>query len=334
VGALERLFKIRRVWGDLQGGIMVEQDLRALQAKIDAVNWYHEFDFGNGLKATTRSDTSSHRRIWEFLEANLDSVDFRGKSVLDIGAWDGYWSFYAERRGAKSVLSTDDLSQNWSEGTGIQLAKELLNSKIEINQQMSVYRLASMGRKFDVILFLGVYYHLHDPFYALSQIRHCCHENTVVLIDGPVSNSDLNGGAVFELRNRKEEFLPTPSALDQLLQAAYINTNRNASLLEREKSLLPTPPPPPPLGRLGWRWRLRMCWQALLGSRIGVNRLRDEITPLPVEMTAVESFKLGDRIFLECRPFAGINEIHDYPPPFDLGKYDPRFAELQIKRAA
>ena len=40
------------------------------------------------------------------MEQQLDAVPFHGKSVLDIGCWDGYWSFYAERRGAASVLAT------------------------------------------------------------------------------------------------------------------------------------------------------------------------------------------------------------------------------------
>jgi tRNA (mo5U34)-methyltransferase len=57
-----------------------------------------------------------HRQIWAFIEQQLATVDFRGKRVLEVGSWDGYWSFWAERHGARSVLATDDLSQNWSAG--------------------------------------------------------------------------------------------------------------------------------------------------------------------------------------------------------------------------
>ena len=46
-----------------------------------------------------------HRKLWRFIEAQLDLLDFRGKTVLDIGCWDGYWSFYAERRGAREVVA-------------------------------------------------------------------------------------------------------------------------------------------------------------------------------------------------------------------------------------
>jgi predicted nicotinamide N-methyase len=64
-------------------------------------------------------------------------VDFAGKTVLDIGCWDGQWSFLAENRGAARLLATDDCSQHWTSlgdriginqspapGLGFQLAKE------------------------------------------------------------------------------------------------------------------------------------------------------------------------------------------------------------------
>src|SRR6476659_1060411 len=139
-----------------------------IQRRIDSIHWYHEFDFGNGLRAEVKTpDAHSHRALWHFIEKELNKIDFTNKSVLDIGCWDGYWSFYAERRGAKSVLATDDWSQNWKHWTGppgIHVAKELLGSKVEIDLTRSVYDLAGLNRKFDVILFLGVYYHLHAPF--------------------------------------------------------------------------------------------------------------------------------------------------------------------------
>ena len=143
------------------------------QAMIDEVAWYHEFDFGNGLKTRPTLEIDFHRKVWKFIESQLDAIDFKGKTVLDIGCWDGYWSFYAEKRGASEVLASDDVTQNWAGGNGLRLAKQLLGSKVEVNQRLPVYDLASLGRRFDIVLCLGVYYHLIDPFYALAQIRHC-----------------------------------------------------------------------------------------------------------------------------------------------------------------
>ena len=78
-------------------------DAAQMQARIDAINWYHEFDFGHGLKArATTADAEFHRELWQFMERQLDGINFQGKRVLDVGCWDGYWSFYAERRGARS----------------------------------------------------------------------------------------------------------------------------------------------------------------------------------------------------------------------------------------
>src|SRR3954453_5447552 len=107
----------------------------SLQQRIDAIEWYHEFDFGEGLRARTNHSAPVHRTVWKFIEEQLNTVHFQGKSVLDIGAWDGFWSFYAERRGAKRILATDDLTQNWSDGRGIHLAKELYKSTVQINQK-------------------------------------------------------------------------------------------------------------------------------------------------------------------------------------------------------
>lgn len=112
----------------------------------DAIKWYHEFEFGNGLKArSTTPDTEHHRHIWKSIERHLETIDFSNKTVLDIGSWDGYWSFYAERRRGTEVLATDDHSQNWAAGEGALLAKKLLGSKVEINQAMSVYELGVPG---------------------------------------------------------------------------------------------------------------------------------------------------------------------------------------------
>ena len=72
----------------------------SLQRAVDGITWYHDFDFGNGLRAKSHlQNIDDIRPIWRFIEKQLDAIDFRGKSVLEIGTWDGYWRFEAERRG-------------------------------------------------------------------------------------------------------------------------------------------------------------------------------------------------------------------------------------------
>lgn len=305
-------------------------DIAAKQAELDAVTWYHAFDFGNGLRTKTHCHhIDDHRRIWRFIESHLDGIDFRDKSVLDIGAWDGYWSFFAESRGARAVLASDDLGQNWSAGRGIHLAKELLGSSVEVNQNLSVYDLASLGRTFDVILFLGVYYHLHDPFHALAQIRHCCHPGTIVVIDGPVATALRPNEALYDFAGHNCEWLPTVEALRQLLCATYF-TPAVAGYLDPPPA--PPPPRPPEPGPLGWRWRLGMCRDALRGSRPGMDqRLAGVLPPRMVPQPRPDENR---RVLLTCAAHEGAVDLHYYRPPFGLHAYDPRFRDAPLRAAA
>jgi tRNA (mo5U34)-methyltransferase len=270
-------------------------DVRAMQKKIDEIVWYHEFDFGHGLKskpATSKpatGDLDFRRRVWKFIESNLDQVDLKGKTVLDIGCWDGYWSFYAERRGAKSVLASDDRSQNWVEGNGLLLAKELLDSNIEVKQDVSIYRLAELDRKFDVIFCLGVYYHLIDPFYALAQIRHCCHDNTIVLLEGDGAAAGvMPQGLVYDLSDHYLPiFVPTRQAWQHMCEAAYLHVQSQTWMEYNENHV----------------------WNG----------------PVPL---------VYDRLFTACKAFSGKNSFHHYEPPLGLHVYDERFQLKTTKLAA
>ena len=259
----------------------------AKQAEIDAITWYHEFDFPGGLKARTETpDKDIHRLFWEFITRNLDKLDFEGKTVLDIGCWDGYWSFYSEKRGAKSVLATDDVSQNWAAGTGLHLAKELYDSKIEINQGISVYDIASLNQRFDVVLCMGVYYHLYDPFYAFSQVRHCCHEDTIVVFEGDLNHTFRPYTAEYRFNHpSKQTFIPSYEYMDIALRACYFEILK-MDLLS----------PASPL-----RWAKDVV-KRVLRMPVGQNRA-----------------------FFVCKPFSGENIEQPYKPPFGLAQYDPRY---------
>jgi tRNA (mo5U34)-methyltransferase len=100
--------------------------------------------------------------------ATLDLPDdLSGKRVLDIGARDGFFSFECERRGADEVIAIDYLDPS---ETGFPIARELVGSKVEM-QQCNVYDLTPEDfGTFDLVLFLGVLYHLRDPMLALDRI--------------------------------------------------------------------------------------------------------------------------------------------------------------------
>jgi tRNA (mo5U34)-methyltransferase len=96
-----------------------------------------------------------------------------GQSVLDVGAWDGFYSFEMERRGA-DVLATDDYSWGgggWGTKAGFDLAREALGSKVR-SLQIDPLDLApeAVGGRFDIVLLLGVLYHLRDPLRVLERV--------------------------------------------------------------------------------------------------------------------------------------------------------------------
>jgi tRNA (mo5U34)-methyltransferase len=99
-----------------------------------------------------------------------------GKTVLDIGAWDGFFSFEFERRGAKRVLAIDsftwDDQREWPRGLEcFLLAREFFKSKVEY-QRLDVHDLdpKAIGT-FDLVFCAGVLYHLRHPLLALEKIR-------------------------------------------------------------------------------------------------------------------------------------------------------------------
>ena len=134
----------------------------------EQIRWFHQIDLGNGA-ITPGVDASAQRLSRMKFPASL-----AGKSVLDVGAWDGFYSFEAERRGAADVLATDSYAWSgagWSDKRGFEFAHRTLDSRVR-SQQIDVMDLApdAIGGMFDVVLFLGVLYHLRHPFLALERV--------------------------------------------------------------------------------------------------------------------------------------------------------------------
>ena len=175
-----------------------------LRARVDGLLWYHSIDLGGGVVTPGVSKTPVRTEALP---------DFNGRSVLDIGAWDGYYSFLAERGGAARVLALDHYMWQldfvarqayWDECArrgvlpdpardrefltrddlpgrrGFDLARQALNSRVEpvVGDFMSM-DLDELG-SFDVVLMLGVLYHLPEPFQALQRLRRITREVAVI----------------------------------------------------------------------------------------------------------------------------------------------------------
>ncbi len=140
------------------------------RARVNVLRWYHTIDLGGGV-VTNGVDNSPERLARLHLPDSLS-----GKSVLDIGAWDGFFSFEAERRGASRVVASDYYAWHglgWGTGQGktaFELARTVLGSRVE-DIDIDVLDLApERVGTFDVVLFLGVLYHLPNPLLALERV--------------------------------------------------------------------------------------------------------------------------------------------------------------------
>jgi tRNA (mo5U34)-methyltransferase len=141
------------------------QSLRYELKGYKTEEWHSPIDLGHGVVTGTRS---AQKRFARRLRLMQIPDDLTGKRVLDIGAWDGYFSFEFERRGAR-VLATDI----WSPDAlaNFLFAREKLNSKVEY-KRLDVHDLSpnAIGT-FDIVFCAGVLYHLRYPLIALERIR-------------------------------------------------------------------------------------------------------------------------------------------------------------------
>jgi tRNA (mo5U34)-methyltransferase len=162
--------------------------------------WWHSIDFGQGVV----TDGQQSPALLASRVESLQLPDLRGKRVLDIGAFDGFYSFEAERRGAAHVVSLDhyvwslDLPAHikyWEQcrdgglvpapyhetpewrpselpgKRGYDTAHRALSSRAEaIVGDFMTMDLAKIGT-FDVVLFLGVLYHMTDPVGAMRRVE-------------------------------------------------------------------------------------------------------------------------------------------------------------------
>jgi tRNA (mo5U34)-methyltransferase len=181
-----------------------------LQAAVEAVGfWWHSIDLGQGVVTPgAKTATVIQRELQSLRLPNLN-----GKSVLDIGAYDGYYSFAAERRNAARVVALDhfawaidlpaaaryrqdcrrrgiepqpvEQTPNWQPTLlpgkrGFDTARRALRSNVEVVvDEFMTMDLTSLGA-FDVTLYLGVLYHMQDPLGSLRRLASVTRELAVI----------------------------------------------------------------------------------------------------------------------------------------------------------
>ncbi|HEX2062937.1 MAG TPA: DUF1698 domain-containing protein [Acidimicrobiales bacterium] len=179
----------------------MEDEATRLERHVESVPfWFHSIDFGHGV--VSPGAKSPEYLAWEVESLQLPPLE--GRSVLDVGTWDGFYAFEAERRRASRVVALDHFVWAWDMAEalrwrrrceaagqpmppvetipelwrpeelpgkrGFDTARALLGSGVEaVAADFMTADLDALGQ-FDVVLFLGVLYHMRHPLLALERL--------------------------------------------------------------------------------------------------------------------------------------------------------------------
>lgn len=191
-----------------------------LAKAVAAIRWAHRIDLGQGVVTPGIWNTP------EILERLHFPADLSGQTVLDVGCWDGFYSFEAERRNARRVLATDSFTwqrKSWGSREGFELARRALASRVE-DREIDVLDLSPQAvGVFDVVLFLGVLYHMKHPMLALERVasvtgRLLVVETVIDLLYAPAKALKFYAGDELE-QDESNWFGPTPSAVEAMLRS-------------------------------------------------------------------------------------------------------------------
>lgn len=212
------------------------------QSLLDGINklgpWFHRIDFKDGVStksgAYTGEDNAHPLPTWKRISPVLPQ-DLSGKTVLDIGCNAGFYSFKARERNAKRVLGLD--AQLWHVRQARFAAQGLGHDRVEFRQG-SVYDLTpeKVG-KHDVVLALGLIYHLKHLYQALENLYWVTKELLVIetaiiptysnwpttsnygVDNKPMEAIGVIGNAWNEPEPPCNWFIPTPNAVKVMLES-------------------------------------------------------------------------------------------------------------------
>ena len=207
-----------------------------IKTAVDSVPfWYHKIQLSD--QVTTPG--------WAPIDADRYMVpeSLFGERILDVGAWDGYWTFEALKRGASWVTAIDDFSDSLGvndisrddQWKTFDICKSALDARFCQRLTMSVYDIEKLGvEPFDRIFCFGVIYHLRHPLFALEKLRKVCkgtiHIETAVLdqMQSPYTGEAIHPKACHAEFYPKDEFgsnnsnwwVPSLKCLGAMLEAA------------------------------------------------------------------------------------------------------------------
>lgn len=143
----------------------------ALEERVRRLGpWFHNIDL-RGVRTAPDHFLGDYPALKWRQFADAIPPDLAGATVLDVGCNGGFYTFEMKRRGAGRVVGIDWDAVYLEQA---RFAAHVLELDVEF-RQLSVYEVATLGERFDYVLFMGVFYHLRHPLLALDLL----HEHVV-----------------------------------------------------------------------------------------------------------------------------------------------------------
>jgi tRNA (mo5U34)-methyltransferase len=200
--------------------------------QLHSLSWYHPIELGDGIITPGLPWVT----LWRLIEEAIRGLDLCGKRVLDIGCWDGKWTFLAESLGA-TVTATDWVSQRWGGKDTFLFAAKILGSKATYMPHCDVCKLTDTFKSdsFDVALFMGVLYHLRYPMLALSQVRRVLDTNGLLVLETHAIKDERTSAIYFNycepgMEDKSNWSFPTTLALRKMIESSYFQIQQEVHL--------------------------------------------------------------------------------------------------------
>lgn len=143
-------------------------DTDEIRRRAEALGpWFHNIHLGGGVWTAPDHFLGDYPAVKWRRFADAVPTDLSGRTVLDIGCNGGFYAMEMKRRGADRVLGIDFDEDYLAQA---RFAAEVAGLDIEF-RRLSVYDVASLGERFDLVVFMGVFYHLRHPLLALDLIH-------------------------------------------------------------------------------------------------------------------------------------------------------------------
>src|SRR5438552_3399011 len=200
-GARER-FVVTEAERQVADLMPIEVDPALARATVERVPfWFHTFALNRAEGIYTPGAARDHR-----YRVSMLPKDFAGMSVLDVGTFDGFYAFLAERRGAERVVAVDNeqyrhwVASRWGVeldgGEGFRAVHWLLGSAVEY-RRMDAFELDRLQEHFDLVYCFGILHRVENPLGLLRVLRGRMSTGGTVLVETyGVRPEDRDGPAI------------------------------------------------------------------------------------------------------------------------------------------